>query len=406
MIDARLAGLKVLVVEDHPFQRRALVRVLHGLGVARVSEAEDGSHALRCLAAGAETFDTVITDLDMPSIDGMALMREIGRMAPQVSIILLSAVEREVLGAVEWLAREQHINLAAALAKPVSAATLRAALARAAPARSARKATMTPASIEAIAAGLAAGQFEAFLQPKLRFSDGCIAGGEALARWRHPDLGWVAPAAFIPAIETSELIEPFSLAIVESLAWAVRWMESSGLPGRIAFNASPAWLDQPAMAEGLFRTIARLGLPVGRLTVEVTEGVSYGDFGVVMENLARLRMRGFMLSVDDYGTGYSSLGRLVRSPFSELKLDGSFVSDLEPGTPHCFVVESTIELARKLGLSTVAEGIETANEWELLKNAGCDFGQGYFIAKPMGRSDFMQWAGRRMQAFSPAAVAA
>ena len=401
MSDARLCGLHLLVVEDQPFQRRALVRTLQAMGVGQVSEAEDGMQALERLADSARPFDVVITDLDMPTVDGMALMRQIGQLAPEANIILLSAVECELLAAIEWLARVQQLKLAAVLEKPVKAATLMAALLKTVPARPAQAPALPVFTLDDIAAALSAGQFEAFLQPKVRIADGAIAGGEALARWRHPQLGWVPPAAFIPLIEASSLIEPFSLAIVQSLAWAVHWMEQAGLPGRIAFNASPAWLDQPNMAERVTQTVASLGLPVARLTVEVTEGIAYGNVAAALENLARLRMRGFTLSVDDYGTGFSSLGRLVRSPFSELKLDRSFVSDIEQDTPRWFVVESTISLAKKLGLATVAEGVETALEWELLKAAGCDFGQGYFIAKPMGRSDFMHWAAERLQRSTP-----
>ena len=378
----------VLVVEDHPFQRRVLVRLLQSMGIARVVEAEDGSQALALLAG--EPFDIVVTDLDMPTMDGMALMREIGARAPEAGIVVLSSVERNLLSTVEWLAREQGINLLAVLEKPATGPMLDAALRR--PARSPRASAAPTLSIDAIAAGLAAGQFEAFVQPKLRFADGKLVGGEALARWRHPQLGWVSPAAFIAPIEASPLVERFSLAILESVAWAVRWLDTSGLPGRIALNASAAWLDQPTMAERLSQAVARLDLPVERLTIEVTESVANGNLAVALENLARLRLRGFTLSIDDFGTGFSSLQRLVSSPFSELKLDRGFVSGIERDSPRWFVVESTIALANKLGLETVAEGVETEAEWQLLKDAGCGSMQGYYAAKPMCRADFMHWS--------------
>jgi EAL domain-containing protein (putative c-di-GMP-specific phosphodiesterase class I) len=259
-------------------------------------------------------------------------------------------------------------------------------------------------SVDDIAAGIAAGQFEAFLQPKVLLADGRLAGGEALARWRHPQLGFVPPSAFIETIEHSALVEPFSLAIVESAAWAVRWLHESGLPGHIAVNASPAWLDQPAMADRLSQAVGRLGLPVGRLTIEVTESVANTNLAAALENLARLRLRGFTLSVDDFGTGFSSLGRLVSSPFRELKFDRSFITGIEPGTPRWMVVESVIALARKLGLRTVAEGIETEAEWQLLKDAGCEYAQGYYIAKPMARDDFLAWARARQPELSRASA--
>lgn len=385
----------VLVVEDHPFQRRALVRVLKAMGIDRVVEAADGSQALALLAAATETIDLVITDLDMPTMDGIALMRQVGQYAPHAGIVLLSAVDPDLLAAVEWLAREQRINLLAILEKPLSTPALRsiqAAMHRVNRAPAAVAARPPAMAFAEIAQGLAAGQFEAFLQPKISFADGRIVGAEVLARWRHPRLGWVAPAAFIEVIEASPLIEPFSLAMLEGAAWAVRWLEASGLPGRIAINASPAWLDQPSMAERLSQAATRLGLPVDRLAVEVTESSASSNLGVALENLARLRLRGFALSVDDFGTGFSSLTRLLHSPFSELKLDRSFVSGVEPDTPRWLVVEATLALARKLGLTTVAEGVETQAEWQILKDAGCDCLQGWLVAKAMSQGDFMRWS--------------
>jgi EAL domain-containing protein (putative c-di-GMP-specific phosphodiesterase class I) len=139
------------------------------------------------------------------------------------------------------------------------------------------------------------------------------------------------------------------------------------------------------------QAVNRLGLPVARFTIEVTETVANSNLAAALENLARLRMAGYKLSVDDFGTGFSSLQRLMSSPFSELKLDRSFVRDVEPSTPRWFVVESTIALAKKLGLETVAEGVETFEEWQLLKAGGCDACQGYYTAKPMSQSDFLLW---------------
>ena len=393
LADRRLCRPRsVLVVEDQPFQRRVLIRKLVKLGVARIAEAEDGAQALAVLAGADEPFDMVVTDLDMPTMDGLALMREIGRCAPEAGVIVLSSADRELLSTVTWLAREQRIKLVAVLEKPASAAALQCAFERSTTPWNVATPGTQPFGIEAIGAGLAGGEFEAFVQPKIRLCDGMLVGGEALARWRHPQLGLIAPGAFIETIEASALVEPFSLAILESAAWDVRWLDAAALPGRIAINASPAWLDQSNMAERLSQAVADLKIPVERLSIEITESVANGNLAAALENLARLRLRGFTLSVDDFGTGFSSLLRLVSSPFSELKLDRSFISGVEPATPRWFVVESTIALAGKLGLATVAEGVETEAEWQLLKDAGCDVVQGYYLAKPMSRAAFIDWA--------------
>lgn len=387
-----LAQLTVLVVEDHSLQRHVLVRTFELLGVGHVVEAENGAQALLLLGDPASRVDVVFTDLDMPTMDGLALMRQISLRAPGVGVVVLSSVERNLLSAVEWLAREQGIRLLALIEKPASRQSLVDALRCHISAPPKRAATQSSFSLEEIAAGLQAGQFEAFMQPQLDFANFKFAGAEALARWRHPQLGVVSPAAFIQTVDASDLVEPFSLAILRSAAWAVKWLDALWLPGRIAINVSPAWLDQPAMAERFIQAVAQLSFPVERLTIEVTESVANSNLAAALENLARLRMAGFKLSVDDFGTGFSSLQRLMSSPFSELKLDRTFVTELQLGTPRWFVVESTITLAKRLGLATVAEGVETFEEWQVLKDAGCDSCQGYFTAKPMSQSDFMLWA--------------
>lgn len=385
------AQLTVLVVEDHSLQRRVLVRAFEMLGVGRVVEAENGAQALILLEDKDALIDIVFTDLDMPTMDGLALMRQIGMRAPDVGVVVLSSVERNLLSAVEWLAREQGIKLLALIEKPASRKPLVDALRLYGSLPSDRAPALPSIPLDEIAAGLEAGQFEAFLQPQLDFANFKFAGAEALARWRHPQLGLVSPAGFIKAIEESELVEPFSLAILRSAAWAVKWLDASWLPGRIAVNVSPAWLDQPTMSERFIQAVAQLGFPVERLMIEVTESAANSNLAAALENLARLRMAGFKLSVDDFGTGFSSLQRLVSSPFSELKFDRTFVTELVLGTPRWLVVESTIALAKRLGLVTVAEGVETFEEWQVLKDAGCDICQGYFTAKPMSQGDFMLW---------------
>jgi EAL domain-containing protein (putative c-di-GMP-specific phosphodiesterase class I) len=163
----------------------------------------------------------------------------------------------------------------------------------------------------------------------------------------------------------------------------------------VAINVPLLWLDQPQTAEHLAQAVARLGLPTERFTIEVTESSASTNAANALENLARLRMRGFGLSIDDFGTGFSSLERLTHIPFTELKLDRGFVTGLELGSARWAVVESTIALASKLRLVTIAEGVETRAEWNNLVALGCELAQGYYFAKPMSIADFETWLGQR-----------
>jgi EAL domain-containing protein (putative c-di-GMP-specific phosphodiesterase class I)/FixJ family two-component response regulator len=391
----------ILVVEDQPFQRRALVRQLKAFKEWQVLEATDGQQALILLEGLPERVDAIITDLDMPNMDGIALIRRLGEAVPDAGVVLLSALDRSVLTTVETLARDQRLNLLGILEKPADPADLQALLSRPIPARAdAARQSLPRFSLAEIKNALRAGQFEAFVQPQASLAKSEFAGCEALARWRHPDLGIVPPAAFIGAIESSAsapLIEAFTLAILESAALAAGRLHAAALPGRVAINVPFLWLDQPQTAERLAEAVARLGLPVERFTIEVTETSASTNAANALENLARLRMRGFGLSIDDFGTGFSSLERLTHIPFTELKLDRGFVTGLEPGSARWAVVESTIALASKLRLVTIAEGVETRTEWNNLVALGCELVQGYYFAKPMSIAEFETWLRQRQR---------
>jgi EAL domain-containing protein (putative c-di-GMP-specific phosphodiesterase class I)/CheY-like chemotaxis protein len=385
----------VLLVEDQPFQRRALARQLKTVKNWQVLEATDGQQALDLLKGTPMPIDAIVTDLDMPNMDGIALIRRLGEVVPNAGVILLSALDRSVLTTVETLARDQRVNLVGILEKPANLLELQAMLSQPIPTRNTSNASSLPRfSRQEIETALRAGQFEAFIQPQASLATGEFAGCEALARWQHPQFGIVPPAAFIGTIESSEsvsLIEDFTLAILESAARAVFELQALGLPGRVAINVPFLWLDQPDTAERLAQTLARIGLPPERFTIEVTEGSATANAANALENLARLRIRGFGLSIDDFGTGFSSLERLTHVPFTELKLDRAFVTGLKRESTRWAVVESTITLASKLRLVTIAEGVETRTEWDNLVGLGCNLVQGYYYAKPMKFTDFQSW---------------
>jgi EAL domain-containing protein (putative c-di-GMP-specific phosphodiesterase class I)/ActR/RegA family two-component response regulator len=385
----------LLIVEDQPFQRRALVRQLKALDGWRILEATDGQAALGILENSPERVDAIVTDLDMPNMDGIALIRRLGDAAPDAGVVLLSALDRSVLTTVETLARDQRLNLLGILEKPADPAALHNLLCRPIPSRAPTRMQSLPTfSLDEIDNAVRVGQFEAFVQPQATLADGVFAGCEALARWRHPEFGIVAPAAFIEKIEVSAsipLIETFTLAILNDVAKVASQLQAAGLPGRVAINVPFLWLDQPETAERLAQAVARLGLPAERFTIEVTESSASRNAANALENLARLRMRGFGLSIDDFGTGFSSLERLTHVPFTELKLDRGFITGLQPNSPRWAIVESTIAMAAKLRLVTIAEGVETRAEWNNLAGLGCELVQGYHFAKPMSIGDFQTW---------------
>ena len=385
--------LHVLVAEDHEFQRKTLVRMLLGMGAREVSEAQDGRGALLIFKDRQRPVDVIISDLEMPGMDGMEFMRHLGEAKHPVSVILSSALDAALISSVEGMTRAYGITLLGAIEKPVTPDKLSVLLEKYAPPkpRAARPAA-APVPLEEIRRGLAAKEFEPFFQPKVSLADGSVSGVEALARWRHPQKGVVAPYAFIGPMEANGLIDPLTWVILEkSAATCLGWL-AKGLQATVSVNLSLKSLSEAGLAERITDMVAAQKLAPKHVVLEITESAAMTDVAKALENLTRLRMKGFGLSIDDYGTGYSSMQQLSRIPFTELKIDQSFVMSALENESSKVILASSLDMAKKLKLKSVAEGVETRAHWNLLQSLGCDIAQGYFVAKPMEAAAFQDWA--------------
>jgi len=385
-----------LVAEDHDFQRRTLVEMLKRLGAKQVLDANDGRSALELFRDPAAKVDIIISDLDMPGMDGMELIRHIGEAGNPVAMILSSAVDRAVLSSVETMTRAYGINLLGAMEKPVTLSKLEAMIGRYRPPqpRSDRpRAPSSPFSLEEVRRGLDEDEFEAFFMPKMDLANGRVESAEALARWRHPEKGIVAPYAFIGVMEDGGLIDDLTWAMLKKSARQLReWAASGFEPGMaLSVNLSLKSLIDTDIADRITQIVRGKGVEPSSIILEVTESAAMTEVARALENLARLRMRGFRLSIDDYGTGYSSMQQLTRIAFTELKIDQSFVLSALEKEASRVILESSIEMARKLKMKSVAEGVETRAHWDFLRMLGCDVAQGYFIAPPMEAAEFPKW---------------
>ena len=389
-----IGELRLLVVEDHGFQRWALQRQLEDLGARQVFAAQDGQSALELLATLAEPIDIIVSDLDMPGMDGMELVRHVAELGKPVALILTTSLERSLLSSVENMARAYGVRLLAALEKPLTPKKLEAALlafAAQAPAASAAEPAPTM-PVGEILEGLDAGEFAPWFEPKADIATGRVVGAEALARWHHPARGLVMPQAFVPVLEREGAIDRLTELMVEKAAAACRTWRDTGVSACVSINLSPISTSDMGLAERLIQLVEAQGLEPREVIFEITESAATTDQARVMENLSRLRMKGYGLAIDDYGTGYASMQQLTRIPFTELKVDQSFVkyAATQPGCRA--VVESSLEIAGKLGLATVAEGVETHREWELVRSLGCRFAQGYYVGRAMAAPEFLAWA--------------
>ena len=240
---------------------------------------------------------------------------------------------------------------------------------------------------------LSAGQFELFFQPQVRLADYALVGAEALIRWRHPELGIIAPDKFIPVAEETGLIVPMGRWVIEETCRYVRlWLDKGLEPMRLGVNISGRQFREADLADTVADAIAHSRIPANALDLELTESMLMADGESTLKLLRALAALGVSLSIEDFGTGYSSLAYLKRFPVNTVKIDRAFVRDLDHDEDGRVIANAIISLAHSLSLKTIAEGVETETQAALLARHGCDEIQGYMIGRPLPASEFEEFA--------------
>ncbi|MGL6336169.1 EAL domain-containing protein [Aeromonas jandaei] len=379
-----------MVVEDHAFQRKALMHQIRDLGYQQLLEARDGQEALEMCQR--HSVDILFCDLRMPGMDGMALLRRLSLGGFSGGIILSSALEDDVVEAVLRMSAAYGLQVLGRIEKPSTKQQLKVLIESWSPRQEqAQKEDGHRLGLDELRRALDDDQIVPWYQPKVSFATGEWVGMEALARWQHPEYGLVSPGRFIPLAENNGLIDQLTEIIInKSLRDGHLW-EETGLSLNLSMNLSTTSLIEGDLCNSLIAQCQRWSINPELITLEVTESSFVQDVGKSLEVLTRLRMHGFGLSIDDFGTGYSSMQQLALLPFTELKLDRSFVDRCYADPSRLAIIESSIELARKLGLKSVAEGVEDELTWQQLAKLGCDVCQGFFSARPMPRSELQEW---------------
>ncbi len=392
-----IKDLNVLVVEDDDFQRRVLVRVLKVMGLDRIAEAKNGQGALDIIQNRKAPFDILLCDLRMPGMDGMELIRHLGEKQSKTAVIIVSGLENVLLSSIEIMAQDYGANMLGRIEKPASIKKLEILFNKYLSIQTSLKQEKnTPVSQEftqpELVNGLTNDEFEPFFQPKVNMVSGNITGAEALARWRHPQKGMIAPDLFIAQMENSSLIDALTLLMIKKATHHSKIWREKGLNITVSVNLSIKSLMNPGFADSIIELVASQKSDPRHMVLEITESAITSHVGRVLENLARLRIHGFGLSIDDYGTGYSSLQQLMRIAYSELKIDKSFITHASTQDSARVIVASSLEMARKLAMTSVAEGVEYQSDWDFLATLGCDVAQGYLISKPLPADEFYDWA--------------
>jgi EAL domain-containing protein (putative c-di-GMP-specific phosphodiesterase class I)/DNA-binding NarL/FixJ family response regulator len=389
---ADLSQYQILLVDDEPFIRQLTGLLLKQLGCTAISESGNGREALALLDQPDGHIDLILCDLAMPDMDGVEFVRHLAARKGCPPIAFVSGAESGLLRAAEALGRAYILEVLGALSKPVSKEALVAVLAQISGERVPRaQRRVTEVTDDDLARGIAAREMVFHYQPKVAIATGQLVGVEALVRWQHPGHGLLFPDAFIAKAEAGPLIAPLTEALVElGVGQLARW-QAAGFNPQLGINLSPSMLSDVSLPDRFAALAAKAGVDPDRIIFEITEtGVALEEL-VYLEIVARLRMKGFRLSIDDFGTGQSSLQRLEALPFGELKVDRQFVHGAHKNPAKQAILEASLALAKALGMKSVAEGVEVRADWDLLARSGCDVAQGYFVAKPMPAEALAGW---------------
>ncbi len=345
--------------------------------------------------------DVILLDLQMPQIDGIETIRLLAQQGSKASILLMSGYDESVLRSAKVLAKDLGLNVMGDLTKPIGIAHLTKVLNELAGAIDCEQPSDERSSgndphafiptAEDLLKAINEHQLELHYQPQVSLKSNALVGAEALVRWNHPEFGMIYPDRFIPLAESSGLIGELTeavinLAVIQSHQW-----HKQGYAFKVSVNISAqnvSSLDMPEYLEALAR---RYELDTHMLVLELTESAVMSEITTSLDILTRLRLKGFRLSIDDFGTGFSSLSQLHKIPFTELKIDQSFVMKMIEDPQSAAIVETCIMLGHKLRMSVVAEGVEDHQIWQRLKELGCDIAQGYHISRPMAPEAFLSW---------------
>ncbi len=397
----RVRQRAALVVDDDDAVRTSTAGILRRLGCDPVHVAHNGAAALEVLASTQPPIDVIVTDIDMPDLDGVELIRAIAERGYAGDLVLMSGTGAEMLTLTARLATSRKLSVVGALAKPFRPAALSAALGRDSmesepdaedTAPDGSSANVDPISPEELAAAINAGEFEPWFQPKIDVATKRPIGVEALARWMSRRRGSVVlPEDFIPIAEEHGLIDELTFDMVAKVIAAKEHWRELGVDLKVAVNVSMSSLQSLDFPDRFAAVVTDAGGGCGDIQLEVTESRLAGNIVRPLDVLLRLRLKGVTLSIDDFGTGHSSLAQLRDLPFDELKMDRAYLRTARTRVRSATILGAAVKMAGELGMQVVAEGVESLEDWHRVRELGCDQAQGFFMARPMPADELPGW---------------
>jgi EAL domain-containing protein (putative c-di-GMP-specific phosphodiesterase class I) len=373
---------RVLVFDDDAAVGRLAVKVatMSGMDAAAVADAAAFAQRLRILPP-----QIVLLDLQLGETDGVEQLRLLAERQYSGALVLMSGFDVRVLATARALGQSLGLNVEAVLQKPLRVAELEAVLRR-------LDAAGQTHSAERLMAAISGNELILEFQPVISRKPRTLKKLEALVRWNHPTSGRIPPAGFLPLAESNTgIIDALTDWVVGASVRAYQVLGGFGISVPLAVNMSTQNLHDLTVPDRLERRLREGGMPARNLCLEITETAAFKDASLTMDILSRVRLKGMQLSIDDFGTGYSSLKMLRQMPFSEIKIDRSFVSDATTSRDSRMIVKSIMDLAANMEMRCVAEGVETEETAALLEQLGaCDM-QGFLIAQPMPVEAVAAW---------------
>ena len=390
-----LHGLRLMLVDDDPFMLDYLYHLLSLRGAQGVRQEHEARAALQELEKVSNNIDVLLFDVNMPGMDGVEFLRHLAQSGYVGAVIIISGAA-DLLPSIYELAQAHGLRILGTLAKPFMPERLYELLRQQQAVNGLpvglNQYAITPADL---AAALARGEFVPYFQPKIDLRTGQTCGAEALARWERSDGSIIPPVQFIPMMEAHGFIDSLFIAILQSVMQAAASLQEQGFEHlKLAVNLAASTLGTLNLPEHIDQQLHQYNIKPEALIIEITESGVMQDARIGLDVLLRLRLKGIGLSIDDFGTGYSTIDQLRRLPFTELKIDRSFVASANKNPQAKIILQSSLEMAKRLQLKTVAEGVENEQDLALVQSLGCDVVQGFIIAEAMPLPLFLNWLRR------------
>jgi len=384
-------SVSIIIVDDDVHASKLLQLTLAPLGLDCIAYNDPVEFLKHDLTAD----DIVLLDLHMPNIDGVEVIRTLGEHHCPAKLILISGYDKGVLHSAEQLAKAHHLNFIDSLIKPINIVQLRemmqALVSRQDEGGVPPSADGYHPTVTDLVSAISNDDLVMHYQPQIDIQSGELVGAETLVRWQHPEQELIQPNRFVPLAEQNGLMIELTASVLTKVIEQTNEWHKQNLNTQVSVNVSADNVTRLEMPERLFQMVNDKALAPSMLMLEMTESALMGELPTSLDNLTRLRMKGFGLSIDDFGTGYSSMIQLHRAPFSELKIDQSFVKNMDVDHESYAIVKTCIMLGHELGMKVVAEGVEKLSVLSMLADCGCDIAQGYYFARPMVAAEFKPW---------------